>query len=373
MIDIIQIDKDIRRHFNNEINKISGYRKQLQYMEQNIQDSSFSVGTIQKIKENINLLTEYINDIENNISYNFYVMNSVKLLSIYRNILNKPITISFTGKTIDYNKDKKKYVTQYLDIVRTYIPYTILSNINSNELLKKEKVIIKNDIKICKLCNKKEFIMKEYNAVCLHCGGMIYTGKYLTSFKDIERVNMSAKYRYDRKIHFRDCINQYQGNQNVSIKPVVLKTLIKEFEQHKLLVGNKNTPKNKRFSQITKQHVSYFLKETGYTKHYENVTLIHHLITGKSRPKLDHIEQQLMDDFDKLTELYDKKYKNKKEFKRKNFINTQYVLYQLLRRHNIKCDKKDFNVLKTVDRKNFHDEICKNLFQALGWNFKKNF
>jgi hypothetical protein len=71
-----------------------------------------------------------------------------------------------------------------------------------------------------------------------------------------------------------------------------------------------------------------------------------------------------------ITDLYDKKYKNSE---RKNFINTQYVLYQLLRRHKYPCRKEDFNILKTIDRKYYHDTICADLFMALGWNFQALF
>ena len=63
------------------------------------------------------------------------------------------------------------------------------------------------------------------------------------------------------------------------------------------------------------------------------------------------------------------KFKRDAKFDRKNFINTQYVLFQLLRRHKYMCKKQDFNILKTIDRKSFHDDICKELFEELGWNF----
>ena len=66
-----------------------------------------------------------------------------------------------------------------------------------------------------------------------------------------------------------------------------------------------------------------------------------------------------------LTNMYDKIFKN---IDRKNFINTQYVLYQLLRRHKHPCNKCDFSILKTIDRECFHDEVCKKLFEKLGWN-----
>ena len=113
-------------------------------------------------------------------------------------------------------------------------------------------------------------------------------------------------------------------------------------------------------------HILLFLKELGYANHYENVHLIHHVLTGKKPHDISNLEDQLLDDFDILTDLYDKKYK---DINRKNFINTQYVLFQLLRRHKYPCKRQDFNILKTIDRKSFHDEVCKNLFEQLGWNF----
>ena len=76
-----------------------------------------------------------------------------------------------------------------------------------------------------------------------------------------------------------------------------------------------------------------------------------------------------MDDFETLSELYDVTYKNgDNNISRKSFISIQYVLFQLLRRHKHPCNPSDFTVLKTIDRKTFHDEVCRNLFEQLGWN-----
>ncbi len=36
--------------------------------------------------------------------------------------------------------------------------------------------------------------------------------------------------------------------------------------------------------------------------------------------------------------------------KEKNFINTQYVLFQLLRKHGYNCNKDDFAVLKPREK-----------------------
>ena len=104
----------------------------------------------------------------------------------------------------------------------------------------------------------------------------------------------------------------------------------------------------------------------GFYKHYENINLIHYTLTGKKPDDISNLEDNLLQDFDILAELYDRRYKN---IKRKNFINTQYVLYQLLTRYKHPCNKSDFTILKTVDRKAFHDDICKTLFEELGWNY----
>jgi len=97
--------------------------------------------------------------------------------------------------------------------------------------------------------------------------------------------------------------------------------------------------------------------------------LIQYILSGKKPDDISNLEPNLLDDFDVLTNAYDQKYRKTQLIDRKNFINTQYVLFQLLRRHKYPCKRSDFNILKTIDRKSFHDDVCKTLFEQLGWNF----
>ena len=76
-----------------------------------------------------------------------------------------------------------------------------------------------------------------------------------------------------------------------------------------------------------------------------------------------------MHDIELLSEKYEQKMIKEGNIERKSFINSQYVLYQLLTRHRYPCNRDDFNLLKTIDRVHFHEEICKELFEKLGWNF----
>lgn len=110
-----------------------------------------------------------------------------------------------------------------------------------------------------------------------------------------------------------------------------------------------------------------FLKELGYNKHYENINLIYYNFTGIKPDDISHLEDELLNDFDELTTLYDKKFRD--NINRVNFINTHHILYQLLCRHKHPCKKEDFSILKTIDRQVFHDIVMEELFVDLGWPY----
>ena len=357
-IDILSIHNEILNNFNSKKQQIDKYKTCLENISNTLTLKDISNRIKVKLQKSKEYFISQINDIENDISYNYYIMDTTDIIDKYKKILAKPIKISFMGKAEADTGEKSEIIKQYITIARKYKP-----NINFNNDKSSTKIV-------CDNCgNNENFDILDQNYICMECGNILDVLVTHSSYKDIERVNITAKYTYDRKIHFRDCINQFQGKQNSTINQSIYDELIEQFELNSLLIGDKNTPKKERFSKITKEHVYMFLKDTGNSKHYEDVILIYFNITGKKPNDISHLEPNLLDDFDVLTNLYDKKFKRDAKFDRKNFINTQYVLFQLLRRHKYMCKKQDFNILKTIDRKSFHDDICKELFEELGWNF----
>ena len=354
-INILTINTKILENFKEEFEKIDDYKNRLIYINKTLEIKNIRQRVLISLQKSKEELEKHINDIENNISLNFYLTETSELLEKFKEILNAPMKVNFLGKSSKTNKEKQKIINEYLNIANKYV------NIDLEIIERKEKIICKN----CE--NKKDFDILDGNIyVCVICSAQQVIMKNVSSYRDIDRVNITSKYLYDRKIHFRDCINQYQGKQNSTIHQKVYDDLEKQFELHHLLVGDKTSTKIIRFGNITKEHISIFLKELEYTKHYENINLIHYNITSKKPDDIGYLEDKLLEDFDILTELYDKNFKH---IDRKNFINTQYVLYQLLLRHKHPCNKSDFSILKTVDRKTFHDDVMKILFTELGWNF----
>ena len=351
--DILSIDAEIQAKFQEKIAKLPEYIEKLQELESYMENKLHHRVKSNLIK-NCDELRQKIKEIESNEQINFYISETTSLLDEYRTILKTPLRMSFVGKPIKNDREKQRIITEYLEIAQRY------SNLTVPTPPKKEKIVCDN------CTNKKDFDIIDGNIyVCLECFAQQVVMKHISSYKDIDRVNISSKYTYDRKVHFRDCINQYQGKQNSTIEQKVYDQLEEQFDKHHLLCGDKDSPKEVRFKRIAKEHIMMFLKELEYTKHYENVNLIHYNFTGIKPDDIGYLENQLLEDFDTLTELYDKRFKN---IDRKNFINTQYVLYQLLARHKHPCRKEDFSILKTIDRKFFHDEICRVLFEEEGWN-----
>ena len=354
---VLAIDAKIRQKFEKDYAKLSLYRDKLVDLEKSLSSKSLSQRIRNSIQMEHDKLTLRITHIETKSKLNFYIAESIQLVEEYRKMLRIPIKMNFMGRPNKSNKVKKTLVKKYLEVAKKYI------NINEEEdnNFKKSRTVI------CENCNnRKDFdIIDRTIYICTNCFAEQTVMKHNSSYNDIDRVNISSKYMYDRKVHFRDCVKQYQGKQNCTIPDTVYKELEEQFQRHHLLCDDKHDFSEKRFKNVTKNHILMFLKELGYSSHYENVHLIHSTLTGIKADDISHLEDKLLDDFDALTDLYDRKFKH---INRKNFINTQYVLYQLLLRHKHPCKKEEFIILKTIDRKLFHDEVCQELFNHLGWN-----
>lgn len=353
-IDIIHLHNKVLSLYKKNKENLEIYNKELKNLKTLISDNKIPSYTKYNIKKQMNILEEFIDDITHDRTYSYYIMESSNIIDQYNDFINKPITIDFMSSKKNTNKPNYLLINEYIKIYNKY----------------NTKIIYNNKLETCIYCKNNTFDTIDNLVICTQCGNTVNILIQQSSFKDSERINITPKYTYNRKSHFRDCINQFQGKQQVNIKQSVYDELLKQFELNHLLVGDETTSKEIRLSKITKKHIQLFLKETKNSKHYEDINLIYSTITGKKTNDISHIEDDIMEDFEILTQAYDTLYKKDNSFERKSFINSQYVLYQLLLKHNYPCNKHDFNILKTTDRQTFHDEICRELFKYLGWNFK---
>lgn len=390
-LDIIHIHDLIIKHFESETEKLKFYETQLTELQKNNANENISCKVKKTLQQQEEKLINTIQDIKRNSKYNFYMFNAVPLIERYKELIKTPVKISFMNSNIvkvqknQIQNEKIKIVNLYMTLLKKnqfqlneLIPDEYINEIVNFESIKSactcEGNVIclncKNDVLKCEECQSIDFDIDGNLFTCTNCGMQADLINTTSCIKDIDRINISSKYTYDRRSHFKECINQFQAKQNQNIPDKVFDDLYHQIKIHNLIDGMETDPPEVRYKRLNKEHVQMFLKELNHTKYYEDIIYIYYKITNKPPEDISHIESKLMEDFDVLIELYDKKYKNSSQHKRKNFINIQCILYQLLLKHSYKCKRSDFNILKTVDKKAIHDEIIYDLFKDLSWNFQ---
>ena len=283
----------------------------------------------------------------------FYIVDTIEIIESYKSLLKEPKKISFIGSNIENNGISKKQfdlLKKFKHIVKKYSTDNItdyvtktLNCVNCNHVIKYDQF---SDIHVCSECCSEQ------------------SNTLDKSFTDVERINISTKFSYDRKSHFRECILQYQGKQNVIIPRDVYDAIEKEFIFNGLI--QKDYIGLDKYKKITKKSILHILKDLGLSKQYENTNLIYTTITGVKLDDISYVNKAIVADFDEFSELYDKI--NKLSYKN-NFVNISFLLYQLLIKNGHPCNRYDFSNLKNVARKKFHEESLKYMFDILGWNY----
>jgi len=360
--DILQLDEKIKRHIQEETKRVNQYKERVEQIENELSSGEIPYRMRKQYEEELETVRKKIYEIETNNLFSEYICMSQKIIGEYMKLVGTPMSISFFGgnksHTPQSHEKKEDLLEKFLDIAKNYIPIKTF----------KREVQLKHS---CLCGNSTYFTQTENTITCDGCGieKNIYT--IHTNFKDVDRVNLSQKYKYNKKTHFRDTMNQYQGKQNKKIDPIVYEKCDQWFKRHNLLLDVEEdvVGEKERFyrqhKKITKGHIDMALCETGNTSNYEDVNLIHNYFTGIPCPDISHIESDLNDDFDKVAEAYE----TLKDVDRTNFLNSQYVLYQLLRRRKEKVDEGDFHKLKTRERLIEHDIIYSKICLINEWSF----
>lgn len=280
-----------------------------------------------------------------------YICRTCKYLDEFKKI-QKPGLDHFFGNTKEApNHELTNILCKYLHIIRDYVPVEVHEE---------------QTIDVCTYCGSYNFITSEESITCFDCCKQDDIYSIQSSYKDSNRVNVNQKYRYKRTAHFRDTVVQYQGKQNKKIPKKVYDDLTKEFRKMNIPIKGDEPISNKENYniRISKKLIYLMLKKTGNNSYYEDIHFIHAYFTGEPLHDIHNIEKDLFKDFDKIIEIYDGM-----NIKRKNFLNSQYILFQLLKRYKVKVEEHDFEILKTTERLKVHDDIYKQICEQLGWTF----
>lgn len=323
-------------------------------------------------------------DVENDFGLINYIMLTNPILTEYKHI--KGVEKSFIKNNNNDTCKKRKgvLISEYLRIARNYIS------------LKNEPVYIN---KIVCQCGSFDFdITTEDFYSCSACGAIIELLDNTPNFKDIDRVNMSVRYKYTEEGNFITAMNEFECIQNSTIPEEVFTLLRKEIKSNSITL-----------EALTRKDIYTFLGDNDLSTHYSDVNLLYYSIKGIKSPDLSLYRDTLLANF-KLVEKADrdikelvKMYKNfkinkiiSKDFEHQklpidNIINgvtvknlltaskysflqertssrsINFILYKLLQKINFPCKKEDLSFLKTSVKIMEHLEWWEIICEYLGW------
>ena len=234
----------------------------------------------------------------------------------------------------------------------------------------KEYIDFSEDMQVdeeCDYCGNKEFVENMTEHICTSCGKTKIHIEHNSCYQDNERVSYCQKYKYKKINHFKDTIRQFQGIQNKYINEKVLVELENALEKDKIIDRSLNNP----FVKLTKEHLRIYLDHTGHNKYYEDINLIYQHFTGKKCPIINQdVYVKILDDFEKRVQMFITiSNEDEDKIERTNFLNSQYVLYQLLKKNNYQCSEQDFALPRSIKCRVDQEKIYIMLCDKLHWSY----
>lgn len=334
--DVLLIDMKIKKYLNNEVKKLDKYKNQLTLLESELKNK-LDYKTKFEYETNYKNLKDKINKLENNYTYNEYISRTSKIIEQYNKIIKTKVQVSF-NKQNEESKEKKKLINEFLQISSDYVI------VNKKKYSKSPET--------CR-CGSNEISEN----ICIKCGTE-FQQYYYHTYDNKDRINNSKKYKYNRNVHFIDVLNQIQGHKIKTIPDNVYTDLEYEFKINHLELDKEN--RFEKYAKITKDHIRKFLKLHDHSKQYININYLYTYYTGNSCIDLSNIAKVLLSEFEELLKAFDMLVQKGKITGRTSFINSHYVLYQLLYHHNIKCDINDFNISKDklYEYNSLYSQLC---------------
>lgn len=355
IVNISEWNTKIEEAFNRAKVNIPSYQKDLDVII-DVLSKELNIRERIELEERKKFLSSLIDDLTNDVSLGFYMMEVEEFIEEFSKNFQTPVKISFMKKDRVDNTNVNDCIKLTQKFIDTVAKYNYILNLELPSVIP----ITQTTNIVCSCGNNKDFeIIDKRIYYCLKCGIQIKENIGTRStFKDTERINVSSKFKYTRMVHFKNSIKQLQGKQKTRVPPECLKNVKKQ------LIMN-GTSKN-----TNPQHIRTALHETGWSSQYENFVLIWSIITSNPCPDISHIEDDIISDFQLIEKTYNEiceKEDVSSGGDRTSFMSYQYVLYQLLRKHNFDCDINFFNMLKS-DRINWLDLTLEKIYFELEWS-----
>jgi len=305
---------------------------------------------------NISKLEEELEQLTSGRLLNSYIEETKECIAAYTE-LGQEVRIRTIGKSVPVLSDKGQLrlsiISRFLDIASRYVDIDISRDIPYNPL--------------CPMCGYDLSTIENEERAATHCPSCglecNLVNQTITSCND-----KVGKNNYEDRENFLKALKRFQGKQVNKVPSSVMDKLDDYFRRYNLPLADevKCRPLDSRGKRegTTLDMLLKALSEVGCSSYYEDVNLIGHIYWGWDLPDLSHLEESIMDDYDKSQRIFE-------EIKdeRKSSLNTQYRLYRHLEHQGFPCSKNDFKMVTTREILEYYEEIWKTICSRLNWTF----
>ena len=257
----------------------------------------------------------------------------------------------------DIPHDIFKTTTDQTKITEREIYNDYMENVEGKKVNKKVTLIIDQKWKPhCPNCNSTDTYIDKDSHTCEGCGFTeFFIGNNLT-YDEEQNSNTVQYFPYSRENHFRECLNQIQGQEITNIPDNVLSLLRYEFKKQRI----------NDLTKITHVKVRELLKKLKMSKYYEHIPHITYHISGTRQDSMPlELEDKLILMFRSIQKPFEKFCPND----RKNFLSYPYILYKFCELLGHDEYLHLFSLLKSKEKLREHDNIWKNICNELQWEF----
>ncbi len=361
-LNIIQLHQRVVRHLQLENGSHLDKLKDKLRIQENLSRFKQTIIDRKRTLQKINESKAEISQIEGSQKLTKYLEASHRILQKYKEIGPKQSIVVFTSTNEEIPKNEKEEVErhriigEYLEVVRGFVNIDILRMIDFDNR--------------CHSCNSdlsQLTQMEDELTFCPECNVevKIPPKSRPTESEDPDNSRSHRNDNYDDRPNFVKAINCYQGKQKNRPSPHIYDLIDKYFiEQGLSYLTGEQVRIHGTDNILDKRRLIFkALRKIEYSGQYENVNLILNIHWGCSLPNISHLEEIILDDYDKSQAIYLQIKGN-----RKSSLNTQFRLFCHLRNRGWKCSARDFKIITSRKSVLFHKDIWITICTRLGWD-----
>lgn len=335
--DIRSIHQRVLDHFQQEYALTEAKQRELSRLEQ-VYARSTSLGERKRALLEINELKGWLTGVADREQEQSYLSRAEPLLTQYNALPDnaKIARVFGTRKAVDPHAEERELIVfKFLAVAGDYITINLVVDCETEPC--------------CSACGNK---LQPEAQICPHCSVVITEFETENNYKEDDQAVSASRNTYGKSEHIHDAFIKFQGKQANKLPPEMIEDLITTVKAY-----------NIDREQLPIDTLYQILKNKRYSRYYDEIYLIYHIITHKPLPDLSDIQTELFMDADRFISIYHLV----KPRNRSNCLNVHFIRDAILRRHGRVYPELQCTSLRTEAVANEHNEVMRKAFALLDW------